>query len=108
MNLQEDIFRIKEVMGINEGATDIYLKRRLPEILMATMEAAKYYKSSYFTQTFDQWLNTSIYAGIIKVIPSDFSGQNPLEMSKMEDLLKNKISNDKELFDKFQRIYTGS
>ncbi len=40
MNLQEDIDRIKEVMGINEGSVDPYLKRRMPELINAVILAA--------------------------------------------------------------------
>lgn len=40
MNLQEDIDRIKEVMGINEGFLNTFLRRRIPAFLDAVVDVA--------------------------------------------------------------------
>ena len=105
MNLQEDINRIKEVMGINEGSVDPYLKRRMPELIDAVILAADWYMPS-FMPDFDTYLDRSIYSGIISVVPMDYADTHVREMEELEDGLRNFINSDKKLLEKFVNLYT--
>ena len=107
MNLQEDIDRIKEVMGINEGSVNPYLKRRLPELINAVILAADWYMPS-FMPDFQTYLNRAIYSGIVSVIPLDYADTHVPQMEELEDGLRNLINNDKELLEKFVSLYTRS
>ena len=105
MNLQEDIDRIKEVMGINEGSVNPYLKRRLPELIPAVIQAADWYMPS-FMPDFQTYLDRAIYSGIVSVIPMDYADTHVPQMKELEDGLRNLIKNDKELLEKFVDLYT--
>lgn len=105
MNLQEDIFRIKEVMGINEGATDIYFRRRLPEIINSVLESASYYNPNKHTMTFDTFLEQSIYSGIVTELPEDYFDSDASKLEYLEDNLKKIILNDIELLKNMKSIY---
>ena len=105
MNLQEDIDRIKEVMGINEGAVNPYLKRRMPELINAVILAADWYMPS-FMPDFQTYLDRAIYSGIVSVIPMDYADTHVPQMKELEDGLRNLIKNDKKLFEKFVDLYT--
>jgi hypothetical protein len=105
MNLQEDIDRIKEVMGINEGSVNPYLKRRLPELIDAVILAADWYMPS-FMPDFKTYLDRAIYSGIVSVIPLDYADIHVPQMKELEDGLRNLINSDKELLEKFVSLYT--
>ena len=107
MNLQEDIDRIKEVMGINEGSVDPYLKRRMPELVDAVVQAADWYVPS-FMPDFQTYLDRAIYSGIVSVIPLDYADTHVPQMHKLEDGLRNLIYGNKELLDKFEKLYYRS
>ena len=105
MNLQEDIDRIKEVMGINEGPVNPYFKRRMPELIEAVIQAADWYMP-HFMPDFDTYLDRAIYSGIVSVIPMDYADTHVPQMNELEDGLRNLIYGNKELLDKFVGIYT--
>jgi hypothetical protein len=105
MNLQEDIDRIKEVMGINEGSVNPYLKRRMPELINAVILAADWYMPS-FMPDFQTYLDRAIYSGIVSVIPLDYADTHVPQMKELEDGLRNLINSDKELLKKFVDLYT--
>ena len=107
MNLQEDIDRIKEVMGINEGSVNPYLKRRLPELIDAVVQAADWYVPS-FMPDFNTYLDRAIYSGVVSVIPTDYADTNAPQMYELEDGLRNLIYGNKELLDKFEKLYYRS
>lgn len=104
MNLQEDIDRIKEVMGINESTIDPYLKRRFPEVLDAVLEAAKWYSPS-MTPDFNTFLDRAIYSGIMSVFPDEYTDTNVKQMHELEDILKNTIYGNKNLLNKIRSIH---
>jgi hypothetical protein len=105
MNLQEDIDRIKQVMGINESSVDSYLKRRMPELIDAVILAADWYMPS-FMPDFQTYLDRAIYSGIVSVIPLDYADTHVRQMEELEDGLRNLINSDKELLEKFVSLYT--
>lgn len=105
MNLQEDIDRIKEVMGINEAPVSLYFKRRMPELIDAVIQAADWYIPS-FMPDFQTYLDRAIYSGIVSVIPMDYADTHVPQMKELEDGLRNLIKNDKKLFEKFVDLYT--
>ena len=107
MNLQEDINRIKEVMGINEGSVNPYLKRRMPELIAAVIQAADWYVPS-FMPDFNTYLDRAIYSGVISVIPTDYADTHVPQMHELEDGLRNLIYANKELLDKFEKLYYRS
>ena len=107
MNLQEDIDRIKQVMGINEGSVDPYLKRRMPELVDAVVLAAVWYISSFILD-FHTYLDRAIYSGVISVIPTDYADTHVPQMYELEDGLRNLIYGNKELLNKFEELYYRS
>ena len=105
MNLQEDIYRIKEVMGINESNS--YLKRRFPELIPAVIQAAEWYVPS-FMPDFETYVDRAIYSGIISVIPDSYADSHADEMYELEDMVRNYIYNNEEAHEKFKSLYVGS
>lgn len=104
MNLQENINRIREVMGINESTIDPYLKRRFPEVLDAVLEAAKWYSPS-MTPDFNTFLDRAIYSGIMSVFPDEYTDTNVKQMHELEDILKDTIYGNKDLLNKIRSIH---
>lgn len=107
MNLHEDINRIKEVMGINEGSVTPYLKRRLPELIGAVIQAADWYVPS-FMYNFHTYVDRAIYSGIVSVIPDSYSDSHVEEMKELEDVVRNVIYSDEEVLNKFKTLYSSS
>jgi hypothetical protein len=89
--------------GINESTT--YLKRRLPELIDAVIQAADWYMPS-FMPDFQTYLDRAIYSGIISVVPMDYADTHVREMKELEDGLRNFINSDKKLLEKFVTLYT--
>jgi hypothetical protein len=89
--------------GINESTT--YLKRRLPELIDAVIQAADWYMPS-FMPDFQTYLDRAIYSGIISVVPMDYADTHVREMEELEDGLRNFINSDKKLLEKFVTLYT--
>lgn len=107
MNLQEDINRIKEVMGINEGFLNPYLRRRLPEFLNAVENVAEgiYVRGDreYSDDDFKNFLDRSIFYSIRYVIEDyDLTSE---ELGEIEKVLLKIINNDKELLQTLKQIY---
>jgi hypothetical protein len=107
MNLQEDIDRIKEVMGINEGFLNPYLRRRLPEFLNAVENVAEgiYVRSDteYSESYFMNFLDRVIFYSIRYVIEDyDLTSE---ELGEIEKVLLKIINNDKELLQTLKQIY---
>jgi len=94
-----------DLMGeeINESTT--YLKRRLPELIDAVIQAADWYMPS-FMPDFQTYLDRAIYSGIISVVPMDYADTHVQEMEELEDGLRNFINSDKKLLEKFVTLYT--
>jgi hypothetical protein len=94
-----------DLMGeeINESTT--YLKRRLPELIDAVIQAADWYMPS-FMPDFKTYLDRAIYSGIISVVPMDYADTHVREMEELEDVLRNLINSDKQLLEKFVTLYT--
>lgn len=89
--------------GINEST--VFLKRRLPELIDAVIQAADWYMPS-FMPDFQTYLDRAIYSGIISVVPMDYADTHVREMEELEDGLRNFIKSDKELLEKFVALYT--
>lgn len=104
MNLQEDIDRIKQVRGINEESVNPYLKRRMPELIAAAIQAANWYVPS-FMPDFNTYLDRVIYSGIVSVIPLDYADTHVPQMNELENGLRNLIYDNKELLNKFKELY---
>lgn len=107
MNLQEDINRIKEVMGINEGYLNPYLRRRLPEFLNAVENVAEgiYVRADreYSEGHFLNFLDRAIFYSIRYVIEDyDLTSE---ELGEIEKVLLRTINNDKELLQTLKQIY---
>ena len=107
MNLQEDIDRIKEVMGINEGFLNPYLRRRLPEVLNAVVDTANeiFVRSDreYSEGSFLNFLDRAIFYSIRYVI-EDYDLTHE-ELGEIEKVLLKTINNDKELLQTLKQIY---
>ena len=107
MNLQEDIDRIKEVMGINEEFLNVYLRRRIPEFIKAVVDVAEqiYVRGDreYSDDDFRNFLDRSIFASVRDVIETyDLTHE---ELKELEIILLNTINRDKELFQTLKQIY---
>jgi hypothetical protein len=107
MNLQEDIDRIKEVMGINEGFLNTFLRRRIPVFLDAVVDVADqiYVRADreYSDDDFRNFLDRSIFASIRDVVETyDLTHE---ELRELEIILLRTINRDKELFQTLKQIY---
>jgi hypothetical protein len=107
MNLQEDIDRIKEVMGINEGFLNTYLRRRIPAFVDAVVDVAEqiYVRGDreYSDDDFKNFLDRSIFGSIRDVVEDyDLTSE---ELGEIEKILLRIIKNDKELLQTLKQIY---
>ena len=107
MNLQEDIDRIKEVMGINEGFLNVYLRRRIPEFIKAVVDVAEqlYVRGDreYSDDDFKNFLDRSIFGSIRDVVEDyDLTSE---ELGEIEKIILRIIKNDKELLQTLKQIY---
>jgi len=113
MNLQEDIDRIKEVMGlpdkveINEASMNPYLLRRIPEFIRAVEDVADaiYVRSDrdFSESDFRNFLDRAIFGSIRDVIEHyDLTHE---ELGKLEIILSRIIYGDKDLLQKIKQIY---
>jgi hypothetical protein len=107
MNLQEDINRIKEVMGINEASMNPYLLRRISEFVIAIIDVAKaiYVRSDkeYSDADFRNFLDRAIFGSVRDVIGTyDLTHD---ELKKLEIILLRIINDDKGLLQTLQQIY---
>ena len=107
MNLQEDIYRIKEVMGINEASINPYLLRRIPEFVSELIDVAGliYVRSDreYSDHDFLNFVDRAIFGSIRDVIETyDLTHD---ELKELEIILWRIINRDRELFQKLQQIY---
>jgi hypothetical protein len=107
MNLQEDIDRIKEVMGINEGFLNTYLRRRIPAFVDAVVDVAKqiYVRGDreYSDDDFKNFLDRSIFGSIRDVVEDyDLTSE---ELGEIEKIILRIIKNDKELLQTLKQIY---
>jgi hypothetical protein len=107
MNLQEDIYRIKEVMGINEASINPYLLRRIPEFVTAIIDVAEaiYVRSDreYSDADFMYFLDRAIFGSVRDVIGTyDLTND---ELKKLEIILSRIINNDRDLLQTLQQIY---
>jgi hypothetical protein len=107
MNLQENIYRIKEVMGINEGFLNPYLRRRIPEFIKAVVDVAEqiYVREDreYSDAYFDNFLDRAIFGSIRDVVEDyDLTSE---ELGEIEKILLRIIKNDKELLQTLKQIY---
>ncbi len=107
MNLQENIDRIKEVMGINEGFLNPYLRRRLPEILRLVVDTANeiFVRSDreFDENYFKNFLDRAIFYSIRNVI-EDYDLTNE-ELKEIEEILLKTITQDKELLQTLKQIF---
>jgi hypothetical protein len=107
MNLQEDINRIKEVMGINEASMNPYLLRRIPEFVRAIIDIAEaiYVRSDreYSEMGFRNFLDRAIFGSVRDVIGSyDLTHD---ELKKLEIILSRIINDDRDLLQTLKQIY---
>jgi hypothetical protein len=107
MNLQEDINRIKEVMGINEASMNPYLLRRIPEFVRELNDVAEaiYVRSDreYSDHDFLNFIDRVIFGSVRDVIGT--YDLNADELKKLEIILWRVINRDKDLFQTLQQIY---
>jgi hypothetical protein len=107
MNLQEDINRIKEVMGLNEASMNPYLLRRIPEFVSELIDVAGliYVRSDreYSDSDFKNFLERVIFGSVRHVIGTyDLKVD---ELKKLEIILRRIIDGDKHLYQILQQIY---
>jgi hypothetical protein len=107
MNLQEDINRIKEVMGINEASMNPYLLRRIPEFVRAIIDIAEaiYVRSDreYSEMDFRNFLDRAIFGSVRDVIGAyDLTHD---ELKKLEIILSRIINDDRDLLQTLKQIY---
>jgi len=107
MNLQEDINRIKEVMGINEASMNPYLLRRIPEFVKAIIDIAEaiYVRSDreYSEMGFRNFLDRAIFGSVRDVIGAyDLTHD---ELKKLEIILSRIINDDRDLLQTLKQIY---
>ena len=107
MNLQEDINRIKEVMGINEASMNPYLLRRIPEFVRAIIDIAEaiYVRSDreYSEMDFRNFLDRAIFGSVRDVIGAyDLTHD---ELNKLEIILSRIINDDRDLLQTLKQIY---
>jgi hypothetical protein len=107
MNLQEDINRIKEVMGINEASMNPYLLRRIPEFVSELIDVAGliYVRGDreYSDSDFKNFLERVIFGSVRHVIGTyDLKVD---ELKKLEIILRRIIDGDKHLYQILQQIY---
>ena len=107
MNLQEDINRTKEVMGINEGSMNPFLLRRIPEFVSVLFEVAEliYVRGDreYSAHDFLNFVDRVIFGSVRDVIGTyDLTHD---ELKKLEIILWRIINRDKDLFQALQQIY---
>jgi hypothetical protein len=110
MNLQEDINRIKGVMGINENREDSmnpYLLRRIPQFVSALTEIAEliYIRSDreYSDHGFLNFVDRVIFGSVRDVIGTyDLTHD---ELKKLEIMIWRVINADRNLFETLQQIY---
>ena len=107
MNLQEDISRIKEVMGINEASINPYLLRRIPEFVSGLNDIAEaiYVRSDreYSDHDFLNFIDRVIFGSVRDVIETYELTHD--ELKKLEIILWRIINRDKDLFQALQQIY---
>jgi len=107
MNLQEDINRIKEVMGLNEASMNPYLLRRIPEFVSELIDVAGliYVRSDreYSDSDFKNFLERVIFGSVRHVIGA--YDLNADELRKLEIILRRIIDGDKHLYQILQQIY---
>lgn len=112
MNLQEDIDRIKEVMGvpkkvINEASMNPYLLRRIPEFIRAIEDVADaiYVRSDrdFSESDFRNFLDRAIFGSIRDVI--EYYDLTHEELGKLEIILSRIIYGDKDLLQRIKQIY---
>ena len=96
MNLQEDINRIKEVMGLNEASMNPYLLRRIPEFVSELIDVAGliYVRSDreYSDSDFKNFLERVIFGSVRHVIGA--YDLNADELRKLEIILRKIIDGD--------------
>jgi hypothetical protein len=107
MNLQEDINRIKEVMGINEASMNPYLLRRIPEFVRAIIDIAEaiYVRGDreYSDVDFRNFLDRAIFGSVRDVIGTyDLTVD---ELKKLEIILTRIINDDRDLRQTLKQIY---
>lgn len=112
MNLQEDINRIKEVMGlpngvINEASMNPYLLRRIPAFVNAIVDIADaiYVRADreYSESDFRNFLDRAIFGSIRDVI--EYYDLTSDELGKLETILSRIIYGDKDLLQRLKQIY---
>lgn len=107
MNLQENINRIKEVMGINEASMNPYLLRRIPEFIRAVEDVADaiYVRSDrdFSESEFRNFLDRAIFGSIRDVI--EYYDLTNDELGKLEIILSRIIYGDKNLLQRLKQIY---
>lgn len=112
MNLQEDIIRIKEVMGlpngvINEASMNPYLLRRIPAFVNAIVDIADaiYVRADreYSDNDFRNFLDRAIFGSIRDVI--EYYDLTSDELGKLETILSRIIYGDKDLLQRLKQIY---
>lgn len=89
MNLQEDIDRIKEVMGINESSQITLVKRRLDDVIDYVEAANDWLRPDRFS-TFDNFLERVVISATRDFIADVIKGDHD-EQLKIQDELVPKI-----------------
>jgi hypothetical protein len=102
----KSIYEKRSKLNIDESVTP-YLKRRFPELIPAVIEAANWYMPS-FMPDFQTYVDRAIYSGIISVIPDSYADAHVDEMYELEDMVRQHIYNNEEVYEKFKSLYTAS
>jgi 4-hydroxyphenylpyruvate dioxygenase-like putative hemolysin len=108
MNLQEDINRIKQVMGINENKDFMFFKRREDE-LAEYLDNIQQQVLPEFFDTFSEYYNTVINATMVHYFesPNTLPGQTEENIRMLRAILVRLLNNNEELMnimkDDFER-----
>lgn len=109
MNLQENIHRIKEVMGINENRDFMFFKRRENELMEYLISLQKVLDSEFLT-TFEEYRNTLIDAAWIHFFesPDTAPEQTKENIIMLKAMLNRLLDSNDELLNNMKDNYEQS
>jgi hypothetical protein len=84
MNLQENINRIKEVMGINESKISPYTKRRFFDMLPDFIRHQYKWLAPRAFNTYDEFISRVIF-GVVREVSSSLGDATYEEMMKIRE-----------------------
>jgi hypothetical protein len=110
MNLQEDISRIKEVMGINESNELLTLKRREEALVTHIINSYDWLSPSKF-KDFDDFLDRVVFTATRDFIGNEIEGEyenNWKLRDKFEPIILDYIKKNQDLYDEIYDHYVSN